>query len=283
MNSKKFNGIFYPESIQIPDTEYWIRIDGQIINKSNKLLRWDINKYNYVRVSIMNLQNKRIHIPIAETVASLFYRPPKDDEIIFHINGNKLDNHISNLKWVTKKEFELRNNELTAKTKGKEYKHVHKHPGFYCKKDGTIIGKRGKPLVGRIDKCGYRQVALSENGITKQKSVHRLILETFNPIPNMENFQVNHINGNKLDNRLENLEWCTRSENLLHAYANGLEKKRNGFNHWRHAFTKEQVEDIRINCKPRIKGKCITDFAKKYNCHVSTIQRCLRGESYNDN
>ena len=93
------------------------------------------------------------------------------------------------------------------------------------RKNGEIIGKRGKPLKGHIDRCGYREVLLSENGTTKNHLVHRLILATFRPIANMEDYDVNHKNGDKLDNRLENLEWCTRSENISHSYRNGLQTK----------------------------------------------------------
>lgn len=98
------------------------------------------------------------------------------------------------------------------------------HPGFNATRNGDIIGKRGKAMVGHIDRCGYREVLLSENGKTKNCLVHRLIAETF--IPNPFNLPfVNHKDGNKRNNRVENLEWCNRSENTQHAYNTGLQKK----------------------------------------------------------
>lgn len=70
---------------------------------------------------------------------------------------------------------------------------------------------------------GYYKVSLFNNGKEWQPSIHRLVAKAF--IPNPENKPcVNHINGIKTDNRVENLEWCTHSENLRHAVDNGLKK-----------------------------------------------------------
>ena len=68
-----------------------------------------------------------------------------------------------------------------------------------------------------LGKNGYYYVDLQQNGIKQKIAIHRLLAIHF--IPNSSNReQVNHIDGNKLNNQLSNLEWVTRSENTLHAY-----------------------------------------------------------------
>lgn len=106
---------------------------------------------------------------------------------------------------------------------------IRGHPEYKITKNGDVIGKRGKIMKGMIDRCGYKEVCLCENGKCKSMLVHRLVLSTFKPVKNMEKLDVNHKDGNKTNNKLENLEWCTRSQNIIHSYKNGLQKKKKGY------------------------------------------------------
>lgn len=80
-----------------------------------------------------------------------------------------------------------------------------------------------KILKPAIQENGYCRIGLQKNNKRKSYQVHRLVALTF--IPNLENKRtVNHIDGNKLNNNVNNLEWATDSENLKHAYDNHLFK-----------------------------------------------------------
>lgn len=76
-------------------------------------------------------------------------------------------------------------------------------------------------VKGKVDANGYVRVTLTKDGKSFDKLLHRLIAMQF--IPNPDNLpQVNHKNGNKCDNSVGNLEWCTAKENKRHAYDNNI-------------------------------------------------------------
>lgn len=120
-----------------------------------------------------------------------------------------------------------------------EWKYVPGFEGAYIVSDeGDVVslprnirskGDGIRPLNGRTLKKhvlnnGYEQVTLCRDGDVKRMSVHRIVAEAF--MPDHEGDQVNHINGIKTDNRVENLEWCTCIENHKHAFAHGLRPAR---------------------------------------------------------
>ena len=93
---------------------------------------------------------------------------------------------------------------------------------------------------------GYLRVYLAKNGKKHARLVHRLIAEAF--IPNPDNLpQVNHKDGNSLNNAIANLEWCTPQQNSIHAFQNGLAKppKQCGANNSQAKLTNEQVLQMR--------------------------------------
>ena len=127
-------------------------------------------------------------------------------------------------------------------------------------------------------KDGYLRVCFSVCGKTKGFLVHRLVAKAF--IPNTQNSEVNHIDGNKMNNSVGNLEWSTRSDNILHAYRNGLIKSVKGDAHWLAKLTKEQVEQIRKEYIPYDKKYGRAPLARKYGVDPHTIWLILANKSY---
>ena len=137
---------------------------------------------------------------------------------------------------------------------------------YYFRGDGTIyISLIYKVLSPQLDKDGYQKVQMmSTDGKRHRYSVHRLVLENFNPVEGMENLQVNHIDGNKENNKLENLEWTTCKENIQHAIDNNLRAKINGAS----KLTIEQVKEIFIRSH---RGEKNVDLGREYNLHPDSI------------
>ena len=100
--------------------------------------------------------------------------------------------------------------------------------GLYeINKNGEVRNAKNKnTIVGDINNCGYYRVSLYNQGQSKRYFRHRLVAEQFLDKQEGKDF-VNHIDGDKSNNSLENLEWVSQSENEKHAFENGLKQKTN--------------------------------------------------------
>lgn len=86
-------------------------------------------------------------------------------------------------------------------------------PGYYASRKGEILGKHGEPLKQRRLRDGYTNVCLYTPNRKGNQKTHALIARTFIG-PRPEGHQINHKNGNKADNRVQNLEYVTQSDHL---------------------------------------------------------------------
>lgn len=114
----------------------------------------------------------------------------------------------------------------------------------YSGRNKTRI-QHGKPKKPTINQDGYSYVLLYKNNKIKQSLNHRLAAIAF--IPNPENKEtVNHIDGDKNNNNISNLEWCTMSENVKHAWRTGLSKPKFGNKANNRKLTEKQVSEIKL-------------------------------------
>ena len=145
---------------------------------------------------------------------------------------------------------------------------------FYCGLRKKHLERPTKEKILNYNKSnrGYLQVCLTKDGKSKTYTVHRLVAKAF--LPNLKNKkQVNHIDGNKENNNIDNLEWVTSSENNKHAFITGLNKP--------HNMRKVNQYDLQGNFIKQ--WNSITDFLKENNLNLknSNITTCCKGKRKN--
>lgn len=116
-----------------------------------------------------------------------------------------------------------------------EWQNIEKCPNYMISNLGKIKSlnyhRTGKEqiLKQNINGRGYNYVNISINNKYKNILIHREVAKAFLVNNDINKTDINHKDGNKQNNRVDNLEWCTRSENILHAYKNNLKKKPVGY------------------------------------------------------
>ena len=249
---------------------YKISSQGNVFSVINNRILSPTLGGDFYYVTLSNKGEKikyQVHILVALTFLG---KPPSDTHVTTHLDGNKRNNKVSNLMYVTRTESQLTNNKKDRKTRrivqldpdrnivaihrtsgdagkvigksastkaGKcnsgefykgsfwEYeddgnpkiencdgKEIPEFENYLATKDGKIYSKKNKIFLSLAKHAdGYLAVALCKDGKQHQFYVHILIAKTY--IPNPENkSQINHINFNRSDNRVENLEWATNIE-----------------------------------------------------------------------
>ncbi|ELO82259.1 TPA: endonuclease [Salmonella enterica subsp. enterica serovar Enteritidis] len=140
------------------------------------------------------------------------------------------------------------------------------------RKDAAGHHRKGKTLKNNIGTTGYPQVGLCKNGKLITTCVHRLVAESFLPNPASFNF-VNHIDGDKTNNIISNLEWCTQQQNIVHAIRTGLNIAKDGIKS--HSF-KSPIEATNIST-----GKTFMLFGTKdieaHGFNNSSVYKCVNG------
>ena len=130
-----------------------------------------------------------------------------------------------------------------------------------------------------LTKDGYVKIRLLGNGKDITARVHRLVAKAFIPNPNNKE-TVNHKDGNKQNNRVDNLEWSDRSEQLYHAYSHNLKKQKRGSNNVNSKLSEEEVEEIRKIYKKGDREYGASALGRKYGVTHRTILNITNNLTY---
>jgi len=144
---------------------------------------------------------------------------------------------------------------------------------------GTCHRKDKELSINRLTKDGYIHVALAKGDRIKEDRLHQVVARHF--VENTENKPtVNHIDGNKLNNRADNLEWSTRHEQLQHAYNLGLKKPKMGTDNYASKLTEADVRYIRKHYKRQSTEFGTVALSKRFNVSNRVIGLVARGLTY---
>lgn len=142
--------------------------------------------------------------------------------------------------------------------------------GYYEVSDRGNVRRVGSEIFRKLQKTekGYLKVFLYSPKLAKAFFVHRLVAQAFVP-KKRGRTQVNHRDGDKLNNVVSNIEWCSVRENNAHAKKNGLYRPSRGSAHGMSRLSDKDVREIRKK-KERVK-----DLAAKFGIHRTTVRRII--------
>lgn len=208
------------------ETNYIITSDGRVINrKTNKELKGTLARNEYRSVQL-TIEGKPKSFMVHRLVATMFCDNPNNYEIVDHIDRNKYNNDYTNLRWVDNSTNMNNRILLTNKNNNNNNQYLsnldenwkqYKNTIYYLNKEGKIVNKNTLRFLKGTIRNGYIRISLPNN---KKSSLHIMMWETFyGEIP--KGYVIDHIDGNRLNNKLSNLRLVTQSENVLNGHING--------------------------------------------------------------
>jgi DNA-binding transcriptional regulator YiaG len=228
-------------------------------------------------------------------VAECFIRIGMKHEVVDHIDGNKLNNNQTNLRWLTRTENIYNSDRVnTYKERiavsnvihDEIWKSIKEYDGIYEVSNYGRIKRKAKrsfckewarthkpcdTLLSPTIIASYCKVFLSKKNSRKYVAVHRLVAESFIANPNNHPV-VNHKDGDKLNNVSTNLEWITQSDNAKHSNQTGLTTILRGSQIGNSKLSEQDIKDIReIWSKGRVSQYKLAELFGMSQCHISDI------------
>lgn len=212
-------------------SNYYIYDNGDVLNSdTKKILKGSIgeNGYKYYRLS---KDNNKTMFYAHRLVAEHFLDNPNNLPLVNHKDGNKLNNNIDNLEWASYSEniqHAHRINLIKERKQSEYYKEdlnneewqkIPNYDNYSISSYGRVRNDNTLLLLKPSLTCGYNKVRLSNNGKVKDVMIHKLVYCIFNSIKEIpKGYVIDHINGIKTDNKLDNLRLITLSENVKAAF-----------------------------------------------------------------
>lgn len=212
------------------DNNYLIYDDGRLFSKkTNRFLKGKVDNIGY-QVYGLTFHNSALgtykkYMYAHRLVAEYFLDNPNNLPVVNHKDENRLNNNVNNLEWVTYKEntaqYLNNNKRIVRKPKyfkkdlpGEKWLPIKDHAKYEISNMGRLRNIRTNRLLHYDESHTYARVCLIDDTGHKHHSfVHRLVYCTFNDDYDLDNFVVDHIDANPLNNKLSNLQKITQSEN----------------------------------------------------------------------
>ena len=253
---------------------YEIYEDGRVFNlKTKKFLKGSLgeNGYLYYRLS---KDNKKKMFYAHRLVAETFLDNKQNLPIVNHKDGNKLNNNISNLEWVNYSDNTRHwHDNNTIKRKPTEYYKEDLpnekwilYGNYYVSSYGRIRHSIKNNLLKPSIACGYYKVRLSQEGKVQDCLIHKLVYSLFFNDYDLDGYVIDHIDGNKLNNSIDNLRKITLSENVKASLY--IQKTNTSIK----PVQQYSLDGMLINTYPSI-----AEAARTLNLDSSTISKVCRG------
>lgn len=216
------------------DKDYLIYEDGRLYSKkSNKFLLGKIDNVGYLTYSLsitdkLSISGRKLQkMMYAHRLVAKYFLPNVNNlPYVHHKDENKLNNHYSNLEWVTPSENNLdyRKKHKIQKKKPEYFKEdlpyekwiiFQENPNYEISSCGRIRNKKTNRLLRVDNNQKYSRIELSNSGKRKKYYIHRLVYCSFNNDYNLDGYVIDHIDNDAKNNNLSNLQKITQQENCL--------------------------------------------------------------------